>query len=151
MPALVTVTESLVLPVSAEALWPHLVEEERLRGWREGVEQFGKGELPAVGEALFVAQQVAGRRLQGPATLAQYEPGRALSYELGDPGDGYLAVRYDLWPQADGCKLVATETMDAPRAPVIGGWLGRLVVAPRVRGELVRDLSLLRERLAEEE
>ena len=143
MQALVTAVESAVLPVTAAELWPHLVEEERLRAWREGVEQFGKGGLPAVGETLFVAQGLAGRRLQGPAALAQCEPERALSYELGDPGDGYLAVRYDLWPQADGCKLVVSETVDAPRLPVIAPCMAR-----RLRAALTRDLERLRQRLA---
>ncbi len=150
MRAVVTVTEEAILPVGAEALWPHLVEEARLRAWREGVEQFGKGELPAVGETLFVAQRVVGRRLQGPATLAQWEPSRALSYELGEPGDGYLAVRYDLWSQPDGCKLVLTQTVDAPGVPVVGPLLLRRWLSRRLRAELARDLARLRQRVAEQ-
>jgi hypothetical protein len=149
MRALVTVAEEAILPLGAEALWPYLVEEARLRAWRDGVEQFGTGDLPPVGETLFVTQTAVGRRVRGPAVLAQSEPGRALSYELGEPGDGYLAVRYDLWPQADGCKLVVSETVDAPGVPIIGPWLGHRWVAPRLRAELTRDLARLRQRLAE--
>lgn len=147
MQALVTVIETVVLSVSAETLWPHLVETERLRAWREGVEQFGQGDLPAMGEAFPLVQHVAGKRLKGQAVLVQCEPGRALSYEVGRPGSGYMAARYDLWPQDDGCKLVLQQTVDAPRVPVIRGWLGRLLVAPKLRAEMQRDLGRLRQRL----
>jgi len=146
--ALVTVSESVLVPAAPDELWPYLTEKDLLRAWRPGLEQFGQGELPTMGETLPISQEVAGHRLTGEAVLVQIDPGRALCYELGWPGHGYLAVRYDLWPQKTGCKLVATQTVGAPGIPLVRALLGRLFVAPKLREELRRDLGELREQLA---
>jgi len=145
--ALVTVSESMRMSASTDDVWTFLSDAELIREWREGLEQFGLGDLPAVGETLPVAQQVLGRRLWGEAVLVQLDTGRALSYELGQPGSGYLAVRYDLWPQKTGCKLAVSQTVDAPGVPLVGSLLGRLLVAPGLRDEQQRDLARLRARL----
>jgi hypothetical protein len=145
--ALVTVTESTLMSVAPDDLWPFLSDESLLREWRQGLEQFGRGDLPAMGEELPISQDVLGRRLSGEAVLVQLDAGRALSYEVGRPGSGYLAVRYDLWPQKTGCKLVVSQTVEAPAIPFLGTVLGRLLVKPRLRDELRSDLARLHQRV----
>ncbi|MGC9359873.1 MAG: SRPBCC family protein [Anaerolineae bacterium] len=149
MQALVTVTESIRLSVAPDELWPFLSDANLVREWRQGLEQFGRGDLPAMGETLPITQQVLRRRLSGEAVLLQLDAGRALSYELGRPGSGYLAVRYDLWPQKTGCKLAVSQTVDAPSVPLLGSLLGRLFIAPRLRDEQQRDLARLRQRVGD--
>lgn len=127
----------------AEAVWPYLVDWERLDRWMKEARDFRViGEQrEGVGVEAEATIRVAGITTRDRVRVSLWRPPEALEIQhLGwVKGTGYM----ELSPTEVGCSLFWREELFAPLGPV--GRTGLRLISPIMRRVFRRDLRLLKD------
>ena len=138
----VTIISTIDIFRPAEAVWPYLVDWERLDRWMKEAREFKViGEQrEGVGVEAEATIRVAGITTRDRVRVSQWNPPVALEIQhLGwVKGSGYM----ELSPTDQGCNLFWREELVAPLGPF--GRSGLRLMAPIMRLVFRRDLRLLK-------
>jgi uncharacterized protein YndB with AHSA1/START domain len=126
-----------------DAVWPHLVDWERLDRWMIEARDFRVigGQRDGVGVVAEATVRIAGITSRDRIRVTRWEPPRVLEIaHLGwVRGTGYIESS----PMDAGTRLLWREELHPP-----WGWLGRIgmgLFAPLMRRAFRRDLRLLKD------
>ncbi|MGH2691662.1 MAG: SRPBCC family protein [Actinomycetota bacterium] len=144
----VSIISTIDISRPAEAVWPYLVDWERLDRWMKEARDFKViGEQrEGVGVEAEAAIRIAGITTRDRVRVTHWQPPVALEIaHLGwVKGTGYM----ELSPIEHGCNVFWREELFAPLGSL--GRSGLRLVAPIMRGVFRRDLRVLKD-LAESE
>jgi uncharacterized protein YndB with AHSA1/START domain len=125
-----------------EAVWPYLVDWERLDRWMREARDFRVvgAQREGVGVEAEATIRIAGITTHDRVRVIKWEPPVALEIaHLGwVKGTGYM----ELGPSDEGCHLFWREELYPPMRPL--GRLGLRLFAPIMKRIFQRDLDLLR-------
>ena len=142
MPPPVTIVTEIDLPALPAAVWPHLVDWERLGEWMREASDFRVlGEQrEGVGVEAEATVRIGGIRTRDRIRVTRWEPPTILEMDhLGwVRGRGYM----ELNPTDEGTHVFWREELWPPLGIV--GRLGLRVYSPLLRRVFRRDLRLLR-------
>jgi hypothetical protein len=144
----VSITSTIDIHRPAEAVWPYLVDWERLDRWMKearGFEVIGE-RREGVGVEAEATIRIAGITTRDRVRVSQWHPPVLLEIEhLGwVKGTGYM----ELSPIEGGCNMFWREELFAPLGPL--GRSGLRLISPIMRGVFRRDLRLLKELVEQE-
>jgi uncharacterized protein YndB with AHSA1/START domain len=125
-----------------EAVFPWLLEEDRVPRWMGNVETYelvGDGTLGA-GSRLRQTIELSGSRVSFELEVLRYEPPRAAEARFSTNGVEVVNL-YALEPAGAGTRL--TQSMDA-KPTSLGARMLIPVVQPRLERKLTEDLERLR-------
>jgi len=138
----VSIVSTIDIARPAEAVWPYLVDWERLDRWMREASGFKVigGQREGVGVEAEATIRIAGIRTRDRIRVSKWDPPVALEVtHLGwVKGTGYI----ELGPAEVGCHVFWREELFPPWGPL--GGLGLRVFAPLMRRVFQRDLDLLR-------
>ena len=78
-----SLTDSIVINVSINKLWPLLTTPAAIRTWLEGIEVLdATPDYPNVGSSFDWAYVIAGLSLKGKMTVAEMTPGQSIHYNV---------------------------------------------------------------------
>jgi uncharacterized protein YndB with AHSA1/START domain len=131
-----------------EAVWPYLVDWERLDRWMKearGFEVIGE-QREGVGVEAEATIRIAGITTRDRVRVSQWQPPVLLEIQhLGwVKGTGYM----ELSPTEEGCNVFWREELFAPLGPL--GRSGLRMISPIMRRIFRRDLRLLKGLVEEE-
>src|SRR5215471_8584733 len=76
-------TDSVVINVSVDKIWPLLTTPAAIRTWLEGIEvREATPDYPNVGSSFEWAYVVAGLKLKGAMTVTEMKPGQLIHYKI---------------------------------------------------------------------
>ena len=138
----VTIISTIDISRPPEAVWPYLVDWERLDRWMKEARDFKViGEQrEGVGVEAEATIRIAGITTRDTVRVTLWQPPTALEIaHLGwVKGTGYM----ELSPTEDGCHLFWREELFAPLGPL--GRSGLRLVSPIMKRVFRRDLRLLK-------
>jgi uncharacterized protein YndB with AHSA1/START domain len=139
----VYITAEIEIDRPADAIWPYLVDWERLERWMQEARDIRVvgDRREGVGVEASATVRIAGLRTTDRIRVTRWEPPHILEMaHLGwVKGAGYM----ELSPMDRGTHLFWREELIPPWG-VIGG-IGLRIVTPLMRRTFARDLRLLRE------